>query len=158
MTNEALVEQVRSTKEYLDRSTRPLSEENSNYAPQEGLFTVAQQVAHIAQTVEWFLDGAFRPEGFSMDFESMDKEVRGCTSLSAARQWADRAFQKAIQACETKPMAEWMELLPPGPIMGGAPRLAILEAIVDHTAHHRGALTVYSRLLGFVPPMPYMDM
>jgi uncharacterized damage-inducible protein DinB len=26
---------------------------------------------------------------------------------------------------------------------------------VEHTAHHRGALTVYSRLLGKVPPMPY---
>ena len=25
-----------------------------------------------------------------------------------------------------------------------------------HTAHHRGALTVYSRMLGKVPPMPYM--
>jgi hypothetical protein len=28
----------------------------------------------------------------------------------------------------------------------------------DHTAHHRGALTVYSRLLGKVPKMPYADM
>ena len=26
---------------------------------------------------------------------------------------------------------------------------------VAHTAHHRGALTVYSRQLGKVPPMPY---
>jgi uncharacterized damage-inducible protein DinB len=27
--------------------------------------------------------------------------------------------------------------------------------MVEHTAHHRGALTVYSRLLGKVPLMPY---
>jgi hypothetical protein len=27
--------------------------------------------------------------------------------------------------------------------------------MVEHTAHHRGALTAYSRLLGKVPPMPY---
>jgi uncharacterized damage-inducible protein DinB len=27
--------------------------------------------------------------------------------------------------------------------------------MVEHTAHHRGALTVYSRKLGKVPPMPY---
>ncbi|NJL28826.1 MAG: hypothetical protein HC897_13505 [Thermoanaerobaculia bacterium] len=40
--------------------------------------------------------------------------------------------------------------------MGGKPRAAIIGAIVDHTAHHRGTLTVYSRLLGYVPPMPYM--
>jgi uncharacterized damage-inducible protein DinB len=158
MTNEALVAQMRNTKEYLERSTRPLSEENSSFAPQEGLYTVAQQVAHIAQTIEWFFDGAFRPEGFSMDFESMDKEVRSCTSLNAARQWVDRAFQRAIQDCETKPMSDWMTPLPPNPIMGELPRLVILDAIVDHTAHHRGALTVYSRMLGYTPPMPYMDM
>jgi uncharacterized damage-inducible protein DinB len=158
MTNEALVAQMRNTKEYLERSTRPLSEENSSFAPQEGLYNVAQQMAHIAQTIEWFFDGAFRPEGFSMDFESMDKEVRACTSLNAARQWVDRAFQRAIQDCETKPMSDWMTPLAPNPIMGELPRLVILDAIVDHTAHHRGALTVYSRLLGYTPPMPYMDM
>ena len=42
--------------------------------------------------------------------------------------------------------------------MGGQPRLAIFGALTDHTAHHRGALSVYTRLLGKVPPMPYMDM
>lgn len=158
MTNEGLVQQMRSTKEFLDRSTRPLSEENSNYAPQEGLFTVAQQIAHIAQTVEWFLDGAFRADGFDMDFARMDSEVRDCKSLTQARHWADRAFQAAIQKCETTPMNEWLTNLPPNPIFGEIPRMVIFSSIVDHTAHHRGALTVYSRLLGYTPPMPYMDM
>ena len=41
--------------------------------------------------------------------------------------------------------------------MGGVPRAAILSGITDHTAHHRGALTVYARLLGKTPPMPYAD-
>jgi uncharacterized damage-inducible protein DinB len=41
--------------------------------------------------------------------------------------------------------------------MGGLPRCTILNALTDHTAHHRGALSVYARLLGLVPPMPYMD-
>jgi len=38
------------------------------------------------------------------------------------------------------------------------PRLVVIGAISDHTAHHRGALTVYARLLGKEPKMPYMDM
>jgi uncharacterized damage-inducible protein DinB len=54
--------------------------------------------------------------------------------------------------------ADLLTPLPEGPIMGGVPRIAIFGAIVDHTAHHRGALTVYARLQGVVPPMPYMDM
>jgi len=31
----------------------------------------------------------------------------------------------------------------------------VINAIVDHTAHHRGALSVYARLPGKVPMMPY---
>jgi uncharacterized damage-inducible protein DinB len=42
--------------------------------------------------------------------------------------------------------------------MGGLPKKSIFGGITDHTAHHRGALTVYARLKGIVPPMPYMDM
>jgi uncharacterized damage-inducible protein DinB len=39
--------------------------------------------------------------------------------------------------------------------MGGQPVSDIVWATVEHTAHHRGALTVYSRSLGKVLPMPY---
>ena len=53
---------------------------------------------------------------------------------------------------------EWVAPLAPGPIMGGLPRFTIFGALTDHSAHHRGALTVYARLLGKVPPMPYMEM
>ena len=53
-------------------------------------------------------------------------------------------------------MEELSQTLPEGPVMGGAPRLAAVSAIVEHTAHHRGALTVYSRLAGYTPNMPYM--
>ena len=42
--------------------------------------------------------------------------------------------------------------------MGGAPRFAIAGAITDHTAHHRGALTVYARLNQMTPPDPCCDM
>ena len=52
--------------------------------------------------------------------------------------------------------AELMAPIADGPIMGGAPRMAIVNGITDHTAHHRGALTVYARVSGIVPPNPYM--
>ncbi|MBL0157610.1 MAG: DinB family protein [Bryobacterales bacterium] len=158
MTKEAMLGEISALAEYFDRSTGPLTEGDSNYAPKEGLFTVAQVVAHVAQTVDWFIAGAFAAEGFSMDFEGMDKQVRAVTSLDHARQWFARSIAKAKTAVEEKPESEWFAPLPPGPIMGGLPRAAVLGACTDHTAHHRGALTVYTRLLGKVPPMPYMDM
>ena len=39
--------------------------------------------------------------------------------------------------------------------VGGAPRLALVTGLGDHTAHHRGVLAVYARLCGRVPAMPY---
>jgi uncharacterized damage-inducible protein DinB len=122
------------------------------------MMTAAQQVAHAAHTVDWFIEGAFRPEGFSMDFEAHAKQVAAVTSLAAARQWFDRAIAAAKAKVGGSSDADLLVPLPPGPIMGGAPRIAIVSAISDHTAHHRGALTVYARLKGVVPPMPYMDM
>ena len=150
--------QINSMKEFFDRSTRVLEEGDSIFAPQNGLFTVSQHVAHVAQTVEWFMKGAFAPGGFDMDFEGMDKEVRGTTSLKAAREWFDRACKAANETIDAHSDAEWAGSLPEGPIMGGLPRLTIFGAMTDHSAHHRGALTVYSRLLGKVPAMPYMEM
>lgn len=158
MSKEAMLGELSALAEYFDRSTKVLVEADSNYAPQEGMYTVAQVVAHVAQTIDWFFAGAFSAGGFSMDFESMDKEVRAVTSLEHARQWLANAVAKANATVAEKPEAEWYVPLPPGPIMGGLPRAAVLGACTDHTAHHRGALTVYSRLLGKVPAMPYMDM
>lgn len=158
MSKQGLFGQLGSMKAFFDRSTRVLDEADSTFAPKEGMFTTAQHVAHVAQTFEWFVQGAFAEGGFNMDFETLDKEVRGVTSLAAAREWLGRAFSAANAAVDAHSDEDWVAPLPPGPIMGGLPRLAIIDALNDHTAHHRGALTVYSRLLGKVPAMPYMEM
>ena len=159
MTPAIFAQELRETKDFFDRSSRCLTEEHSKYAPKEGLMTVAQQVAHVAQTFDWFIDGAFnRPDGFEMDFEGLMKSVVAVESLQAAREWLDKSVASAVQTIASKTMEELMERLPEGPIMGGEPKLAIVSAIGDHTAHHRGVLTVYSRMAGLVPPMPYMDM
>jgi len=102
-------------------------------------------------------DGAFAAGGFSMEWEKMDAQVRGCQSLTEARAWMARAFGAAHAAADGHTEAEWASPLPAGPIMGGLPRHSVVSALMDHTAHHRGALTVYARLLGKVSPMPYMD-
>ena len=49
------------------------------------------------------------------------------------------------------------EAMTAGPLFIGSPRSMIVPSIVEHTSHHRGALTVYSRTLGLVPVMPYME-
>jgi uncharacterized damage-inducible protein DinB len=123
MAQQAVIE-LQSAHEYFNPSTRSLSRAHSTFAPAEGMMTAAQQVAHVAHTIDWFLEGAFRPEGFDMNWEEQAKVVGRCTSLEQARAWFERA---------------------------------VAGAITDHTAHHRGALTVYARLNGIVPPMAYME-
>jgi uncharacterized damage-inducible protein DinB len=119
------------------------------------MMTAAQLVAHTAQTIDWFVQGVSRPEGFDLDFEKHAKALEGVTSLSTARQMLETAYANAIHFLRSRSPEDFSRPLPPGPIMGGQPVSDIVWGIVEHTAHHRGALTVYSRLLERVPPMPY---
>ncbi len=153
---EGLVAELKSSKEFFDRSTRCLKEENSDYRPVEGMFSVAGQMAHVAQTIDWFLEGAFGT-GFDLDFEKHSKAVSSVGSVNDARKWIEESFARAIALLESKSAEELAHPMPEGPIMGGMPRLTVVGAMVEHTAHHRGALTVYSRTLGHVPPMPYVE-
>jgi hypothetical protein len=158
MDSQVFVEQLKMVKDYFDRSTRCLDEADSTFAPGEDSLTTAQQVAHVAQTVDWFMEGAFRPEGFNLDFEEHAKQFLAVESLTEARAWLDRAFTAAIEKTAATSGEELTKSLPEGMVMGGAPRFAIYGGIQDHTAHHRGVLTVHSRLRGKTPAMPYMDM
>ncbi len=157
LTQQAIAE-LDAVREYFNRSTRGLTEAHSTFAPSEGMMTVAQQVAHVAQTIDWFMEGAFRPEGFDTDWEAMAKVLSAHTSLDQARAWFERAVDEAKAKLGALSDGDLLAPLPEGPIMGGLPRIAIISSITDHTAHHRGALTVYARLNGLVPPMPYMEM
>ena len=148
--------QVLASKQFFDRSTRVLEEVDSQFRPNDGVMTVAQQVAHTAQTVDWFIEGAGRREGFDLDFEKHAKALEAVTSLTAARQMLDASFARAIDFLKSSSPEELSAPLPEGPVMGGQPKSEIVWAMVEHTAHHRGALTVYSRMLGKVPVMPYM--
>ncbi len=149
--------QLLASKEFFDRSTRVLEEADSGFRPGEGMMTAAQQVAHTAQTLDWFIDGASRSEGFDLDFEKAAKALESVTSLAAAREMLEAAYANAVRFLRSRKPEEMARPLPPGPIFGGQPVSEIVWAMVEHTAHHRGVLTVYARLLGKIPAMPYAD-
>ena len=154
-TRQRYVQDLRAAKDYFDRSSACLTEEDGAFRPHEDLMTTAQHVAHVAQTVDWFVEGAFGPEGFDMDFEKLMAQVTRVESLAAARRWLDDSFEKACAAIESASDSDLDELMPEHSVLGAVPRNVIVGGIQDHTAHHRGALTVYSRLCGRAPAMPY---
>jgi uncharacterized damage-inducible protein DinB len=147
--------QLLASKEFFERSTRVLDEADSGFRPREGMMTVAQLVAHTAQTLDWFIVGVSRPEGFDFDFEKQAKALAAVTSLAAARQMLETAYANAVGFLRSRSPEDLARPLPPGPVMGGQPVSDIVWGMVEHTAHHRGALTVYTREIGKVPPMPY---
>lgn len=158
MKKEALLSEINSCQEFFERSTRVLEEKDSNYMPSDGMLTAAQQMAHVAQTIHWFIQGAFSPEGFDMDFEAHIAEYSKATSITAERASLKKAFTAAISIIENLSDAELAKPIAEGPVMGGAPRYHAFIGLIDHTAHHRGSLAVYARLLNKVPLMPYMEM
>ena len=157
MTPQILVDQLKASKEYLDRATSELSEADSTYAPDDEAFTTAQQMSHIAKTVDWLMEGGFG-EGFDMNFEEQATILRDIASLKGARSLCAQSYDNAIKLIASKSTEEIFEPMPEGPIMGGDPKFVVVSVIVEHTAHHRGSLSTYTRLCGKVPPMPYADV
>jgi uncharacterized damage-inducible protein DinB len=129
-------------------------EADSGYAPQPELYSVAGHVAHTADTVDWFVEGAFG-SGWNMDFEAEVAKSKAVKSLAEAKERLQQAFANAGAVIGAATDQQLFEPIPDKRIMEGAPRCSIVSGVTDHTAHHRGALAVYARLLGKEPPMPY---
>lgn len=140
MTPQILIDQLKSGKEYLDRATRELTEADSTYAPDADSFAAAQQRAHIAKTVDWFMEGAFG-DGFDMNFEEHVTVLKDITSLKGARSLCTQSYDNAIKLIASKTTDEIFEPMPAGSVMGGDPKFVAVSGIVEHTAHHRGSLS-----------------
>src|SRR5512133_1781876 len=93
--------QILASQDFFDRSTRVLEESDSEFRPQPDMMTAAQQVAHVAQTLDWFIDGAVRPDGFDLDFAAHAAALEKMKSLAAAREMLKAAFAKAVRFLQT---------------------------------------------------------
>jgi uncharacterized damage-inducible protein DinB len=155
MDKHAFIGELQVTQKFFNKSIDCLTEADSTFKPKEAMYTVAQQIAHTAHTIEWFLEGAFSEKGFDMDFAAQAKEIVKFTSLEKACTFLNDAFKQAVDAFNEKDMQEWAKPITDPEILTGLPRFSIVSAIVDHTAHHRGSLAVYARMLGKTPSMPY---
>lgn len=151
---EGLVQELQSTLKFFETTLSVFDSADAGFAPSPELYTVAGHVAHTASSVDWFIEGAFG-EGWDMDFDADIAKAKAVTSLDDALEWLHRAFRNAIAVVGSASDEELFTPISDTRIMNGAPRAAVVSGIVDHTAHHRGSLAVYARLIGKVPLMPY---
>jgi uncharacterized damage-inducible protein DinB len=147
-------QELKSTLKFFKTTISVFDEADASYTPQPELYTVAAHVDHTAETIDWFIEGAFGA-GWDMDFEAHVARSKAVTSLAQAKEHLEQAFAKAAEVIGAATDGQLFEPIPDKQIMEGAPRCAIVSAINDHTAHHRGSLSVYARLQGKEPPMPY---
>lgn len=148
------IQELAMTLKFFKTATSCFGEDDAGFSPQPELYTVAGHIAHAADTVNWFVEGAFGA-GWSMEFEKHIAAAKGVTSLADANRLLEEAFANASKVIGAATDEQLLEPIPDKTIMDGAPRCSIVTAITDHTAHHRGALAVYARLGGKEPPMPY---
>ena len=154
---EGLIEQLKTQEKFFLNTINCLSEDDSNFKPNDEMYTVAQHVGHAAETVDWFLQGAFGDKGFDMDFDNYMERMKKHISFDDSVKYFKEATAKGIEKIKEVPSAELVSPIT-AKIMTGAPKMAVVGAIVDHTAHHRGALAVYARLMDKKPRMPYGEM
>jgi uncharacterized damage-inducible protein DinB len=150
----ALVYELESTRKFFLTTLSIFEEADSAFAPHPDMYTVAGQVVHTANSVDWFMAGGFGA-GWDQNYDEHIATAKSVTSLAEARLMLARAFDNAVATISSATPETLQEPIPNDTIMNGAPRAAVINGITDHTAHHRGSLAVYARLLGKVPPMPY---
>lgn len=155
LRHEALAD-LDATRRFFARTLACLEERDSLYRATPETMTVASHVAHAAQVIDWFREGALA-DRWDMDFPALQKITDEVTSLAAARRWLDDAWERLLAAVAQQSEERLAETLADNPILPGKPRFHVVSAVVDHTGHHRGALAVYARLLGRAPAMPYAD-
>ena len=151
---EGYKKELENALKFFNTTISVFGEADSGYAPEPELYSVAGHVAHTADTVDWFVEGAFG-SGWNMDFEAEVAKSKAVKSLAEAKERLQQAFANAAAVIGAATDQQLFEPIPDKRIMEGAPRCSIVSGVTDHTAHHRGALAVYARLLGKEPPMPY---
>ena len=152
--SEGLVKELESTQKFFNTTVSVFESDDAGFAPYPELYTVAGHIAHAADSIDWFIEGAF-DDGWDMEFEASIAKAKEVTSLQEATEWLDRSFVNAGAVVGEASDQILFELIPDTRIMEVAPRLAVMSGIVGHTAHHRGSLAVYARLIGKQAPMPY---
>jgi uncharacterized damage-inducible protein DinB len=158
MIKEHLLRELRESERFFLNTVSCLSEEDSLFRPKDESFNVAGQVAHAALSIRWFIEGAFeREDGFDMDFAAHQIEVSKHQSFTESIALLKYEFDYAKGVIATKSEDDLTATLPKGEVMSEQPRWSAILGVLEHTAHHRGALAVYARLLGKVPSIPYMD-
>lgn len=121
MNAHELVRELENTQKFFLTTLSCFEAEDGGFAPDPAMYTVASHVAHVAETVDWFVAGAFG-SGWDMEFEAAIARARAVTSLSEARTQLRDAFTRARDVVGSASDEALAAPIPNDVIMHGAPR------------------------------------
>jgi hypothetical protein len=124
------------------KAAEKMPEENYGFKPVDAEETFGQRVAHIAD--------AQLPTCTGMTGERKTGTAKSKTSKADLVAAIKESFDACDKAVDTLTDANAMELVAAG--RGQQPRIALLYGLVVHANEVYGAMGVYMRLKGIVPP------
>lgn len=141
------LERWEGSKRYLLAIADAMPAEKYDFRPSPEEMTFAEQVMHIAVTVEWHIASRF--EGLNTPYRTKEYQASGL----------DKEAIKNVLVREMDRAAERIRNFDPGRLTdtnryGEFTRTSrqFLMLAADHIAHHRGQLVVYLRMNGIQPP------
>lgn len=174
-------------RDFFLRATAVFDEQDADFRPAAGMLSVVEHIHHATAALELFVSQYFGRFGHTKRIEhhSFRQGRRWLSALPelgfADVSWLEQAatYQAAVER-ETLSQAltalsqtfeyvatlfarlDLVQLQQPlgeNPVMPAYfTGFDVAEFMFDHTAHHRGALSQYARLLGHEPKIPYFDM
>jgi uncharacterized damage-inducible protein DinB len=155
MNGKEAVKLIKTERHYLQNILKDFRPEHGHFKPTEEMRTVGQQIKHITLTTKFYYETVFG-SGFTMSFQEYKEEMKKLIGLEDAIKDLDEIHNKAVSLVEDKTEEEMKAPLPSNnPMLGEGTLENVIIRNIDHTAHHRGALTVYLRLLGIKPEIIY---
>ncbi len=174
-------------RDFFLRATAVFAEHDADYRPAAGMLSVVEHIHHATAALELFVSQYFcrfvqtksiehrsfrlgrswlsaQPELGFADLSWTDKAA--AYQASSERETLTQALAALSQTLEYTAtlfarldLAQLQQPLGDNPVMPAYfTGFDVAEFMFDHTAHHRGALAQYARLLGHDPKIPYFDM
>ena len=125
-----------------------IPENKFNWAPQEGVRTTAQVLAHIISANYYFGSkmGATIPAGVNM--ETLEKDLKTKAAIIAALKQSTDFALAAIQNTKDDALSKKVEF----PFPGEYTTMSSILIVMGHANEHLGQLIAYARSNGIKPP------
>lgn len=136
------------------RLVRIFEDGDMSLRPGPGSMSTAEQINHICASHN-FLRGLLEDDQPTPELFSRQYDV---SSAAAAARSLGTAIEEVRQALGRVTAARWNEVVEPFGPDWRMSRGELAHVMVDHEIHHRGALHVYARVAGKVPPVLYRPL